>query len=285
MPKRRLKAARVPRAVGVRGPLLRIGDLAHAVLALYGATPLSPKSNQQRHLGRMVMDGQTVLVLADTQNRPTSTMTLQRMLALRDDPDARWDRLVVLGRRFDPAIGAAIAALDDDRLDVLVIPSDLRDQIGRCGGHAPLAGKVNFNCRQYLMLKQVTRTQFAASAPELLIVTLDNYILLAPHAIKLDEVNRGRLNAVLNKRPLSLIEYWAVDPDYDGSTFNPVWHDYLGNATKNRRAQRVLTQAVLSLPPHAGARRIRVRAVDMFGQEAEVEVTVDAPSATQHDDW
>lgn len=281
MPKTPLNAALAPDALTLRRPVLRVRELAQAVLLLFGATPLPQHCNPQRHLGRMVVDGQTLLVLADSPNRPTNAMTLQYALALRDEIGGGWDRLVVLGWRFHPAIGAAIAALGDDRLDVQVIPSDLQHRIVQCNGRQALATDVSFDCRQYLALKHVTRTQFAVRAPELLIVSLDNYILLAPQSINLDDRDRANLNAVLTKKPLSLIEYWAVDPAYDGLTFNPAWHSYCGNAGKSRTAQRVQTQAVLSLPPHAGERRVRVRAVDIFRQQAEVEVRVAAPSTAR----
>lgn len=281
MPKSRLKAVAEPVVTAARPRVLRVRNLAQAVLTLFGATPLPPKNNPQRNLGRMLVDGQTVLVVVDSPSRPTTALSLQRAQAQRDGSAAYWDRLVVLGWAFDAAIGPAIAALNDPRLEVRAIPSGLFKQIMDSGDPESLQGRVRINCRQTLILKQVTRTQFAPSAPELLIVTLDNYILLSPHAIKLDDANRSKLNTVLCKRPLSLIEYWAVDPDYDGQTFRPVWRDYRGNHEKNGHAHRVLTQAVLSLPPQPGARRVCVRAVDMFGHETEAEVTVAQPSTAQ----
>ena len=109
---------------------------------------------------------------------------------------------------------------------------------------------------------------------ERITVTLDNYVLLSPEAINLDEVNRTKLQAVMNAEPLALIEYWAVDPDYDGQVFRSVWQDYRGNAESDGDPLRVVTQAVLTLPAKSGARRVCVRAVDVFGFEAEVVTTV-----------
>ena len=60
-------------------------------------------------------------------------------------------------------------------------------------------------------------------------MALDNYVLLSPDAINLDEQNRDALKRVVNDDPLALIEYWAVDPDYDGELFRSVWQDYRGN--------------------------------------------------------
>jgi adenine-specific DNA-methyltransferase len=74
----------------------------------------------------------------------------------------------------------------------------------------------------------------------------------------------------MNAEPLALIEYWAVDPDYDGEVFRSVWQDYRGNTANDDDALRVVTQASFSVPHRPGARRVCVRAVDVFGFEAEV---------------
>jgi adenine-specific DNA-methyltransferase len=109
-----------------------------------------------------------------------------------------------------------------------------------------------------------------------LTVRLKNYVLLSPEAINLDEANRAKLQAIANAEPLALIEYWAVDPDYDGRVFRSVWQDYRGNTANDGDALRVVTQAVLAVPAKAGARRVCVRVVDVFGFEAEAVATVEA---------
>ena len=47
----------------------------------------------------------------------------------------------------------------------------------------------------------------------------------------------------MNAEPLALIEYWAVDPDYDGKVFRSVWQDYRGNTANDGDPLRVVTQA------------------------------------------
>ena len=100
-------------------------------------------------------------------------------------------------------------------------------------------------------------------------------MLLSPEAINLDAANRAKLQAVANAEPLALIEYWAIDPDYDGKVFRSVWQDYRGNTANDGDALRVVTQATLSVPAHSGLRKVCVRVVDVFGFEAEVVATVD----------
>jgi adenine-specific DNA-methyltransferase len=145
---------------------------------------------------------------------------------------------------------------------------------------------VRFSSLQYLTIHPVERrAHTAALTPalsqrerepngegeqETLIVKLKNYVLLSPEAINLDDANRQKLQAVINKEPLALIEYWAVDPDYDGKVFRSVWQDYRGNTANDEDALRVATQAVVTTPLKVGPRKVCVRVVDVFGFEAEV---------------
>ena len=137
-----------------------------------------------------------------------------------------WDRVVVLGWNFEPSIGETITALNDSRLEVLVIPPDLMDRLKKKGGIDKLRGQ--------------------------------------------DDANRVKLQAVINQEPLALIEYWAVDPDYDGRVFRSVWQHYRGNTANDADALRVVTQAVVTTSTKPGPRKVCVRAVDVFGFEAEV---------------
>jgi adenine-specific DNA-methyltransferase len=82
----------------------------------------------------------------------------------------------------------------------------------------------------------------------------------------------------MNAEPLALIEYWAVDPDYDGQVFRSVWQDYRGNTANDGDALRVVNTARIDVPRKAGERRVCVRAVDVFGFEAEVVQTVAEPT-------
>jgi adenine-specific DNA-methyltransferase len=125
----------------------------------------------------------------------------------------------------------------------------------------------------------VQRVRSSDAQQETLTVTLDNYVLLSPESINLDEANRAKLQAVMNAEPLALIEYWAVDPEYDGKVFRSVWQDYRGNEESDGDPLRVVTQAVLEVPAKTGPRRVCVRAVDVFGFEAEVALSVGVEGA------
>lgn len=261
----------------------RIGDLSAIVLSLYGALPLPPDVNPQRNLGQIASvelggkRGSKTLVLADSPNKLTGAATLKKAIAQRDNLMGGWDRVVVLGWNFEPSIGETITALNDARLEVLVIPPDLMDRLKKKGGIDKLRGQVRFSSLQYLTLHPVQRVRSAVNhGEEALNVRLKNYVLLSPEAINLDDANRAKLQAVANAEPLALIEYWAVDPDYDGQVFRSVWQDYRGNTANDADALRVVTHAHLSLPIKPGPRKVCVRVVDVFGFEAEVVTTVEA---------
>jgi len=252
------------------GRKFRVGDLSQIVLGLYGALPLPPEENPNRNLGRVGNTKQ--LVYVDSPNKMTGLATLKRAQALRDTHMGGWDRVVVLGWNFDPSIGHDLDALADPQLEVLVIPPDLLDRLKKKGKKLK-ADEVRFSSLQYLVLGQTTRTKNGKA--ESLSVELANYVLLSPDALNLDDANRAKLEKIVNKDPMALIEYWSVDPNYDGEVFRSVWQDYRGNTENDEDAYRVVTTARLDgLPIVDGKRRVCVRAVDVFGFEAEAIVEV-----------
>ncbi len=258
----------------------RIGDLSSIVLSLYGALPLQAEENPQRNLGHISAGGHKTLVLADSPNKVTGLATLKKAIALRNSLMGGWDKVVVLGWNFTTSIGHDIEALNDSRLEVLVIPPDLLDRLKKKGGLDKLRGSVRFSSLQYLTIYPIERVRHSNGNDgvdtETLTINLKNYVLLSPEAINLDEANREKLQGIMNAEPLAMIEYWAVDPDYDGQVFRSVWQDYRGNTANDDDPLRVVTKAQLTVPCKASARNVCVRVVDVFGFEAEVVVTLEA---------
>jgi adenine-specific DNA-methyltransferase len=261
----------VEMARSTMGRKFRIGDLSEIVIGLYGALPLPAEENPNRNMGRV--SHTKTLVLADSPNKLTGLTTLKRAIEIRDNLMGGWDKVVVLGWNFDSNIGHDIQALNQgDRLEVLVIPPDLLDRLKKKGDKLK-AEEVRFSSLQYVKLKPVQRERL--NDKENLRVEIDNYVLLSPDALNLDEANRQKLQKVINKDPMALIEYWSVDPDYDGQLFRSVWQDYRGNTENDDDRYRVVTVARLTdLPAKTGPRRVCVRVVDVFGFEAEAIVEV-----------
>ena len=258
----------VEQARSTLGRSFRVGDLAKVVLDLYGALPLPPEENVNGSLGRL--PGTRTLVYADSPSRLTTISTLKRAQGYREVKMGGFDKVVVLGWNFSAGIGQDISDLNDPNLEVLVIPPDLLDRLKKKGVDK-LASDVRFSSLQYLQAEVAART--TDGERESLAVNLENYVLLSPDAINLDQANRAKLQDVMNSEPLALIEYWAVDPDYDGEVFRSVWQDYRGNTENDGDELRIVTTAVLDLPQADGPRTVCVRAVDVFGFESEVVIS------------
>jgi adenine-specific DNA-methyltransferase len=254
------------------GRKFRVGDLAQIVLGLYGALPLDAEDNPNRNLGKL--PSSRTLVMVDSPQKLTGLATLEKAQELRASHLGGWEKVIVLGWNFTPDIGHVITELADDKLEVLVIPPDLLDRLKKSGGYEKLkadfaAQRIRFSSLQYVTVKPIERKTLPSG--EALTVELDNYVLLSPDALNLEAKDKERLQAVVNRDPLALVEYWSVDPDYDGEVFRSVWQDYRGNTENEHDPLHVVRKAVLSgLPVKSDKRRVCVRVVDVFGFEAEV---------------
>lgn len=248
------------------GRSYKIGDLSEVILGLYGALPLPLMDNPSRNLG--TLNNSKTLVFVDSPNKLTGLATLQKAINLREGHLGGFEKVIVLGWNFDSAIGAYLAGLNDSKLEVLVIPPDLLDRMKKKGDKIRQE-EVKFSSLQYLTLKPVKRQINAED--ETLEVELENYILLSPEALNLDSAAREKLQNFIENDRLALIEYWSVDPDFDGEVFHSIWQDYRGNTENDDDPFRVVNKAILAnLPKKDGIRKICVRVVDIFGFEAEV---------------
>jgi adenine-specific DNA-methyltransferase len=245
--------------------------LSQIVLGLYGALPLAPEDNPNRNFGRL--PNSRTLVMVDSPQKLTGLATLKKAQELRSSHLGGWEKVIVLGWNFTPDIGHVITELNDEKLEVLVIPPDLLDRLKKSGGYERLktdfaAQRIRFSSLQYVTVKPIERKTLPSG--EALTVELDNYVLLSPDALNLEAKDKERLQAVVNRDPLALVEYWSVDPDYDGEVFRSVWQDYRGNTENDGDALHVVRKATLpGLPVKSGKRRVCVRVVDVFGFEAE----------------
>ncbi|PIQ69149.1 MAG: site-specific DNA-methyltransferase [Candidatus Taylorbacteria bacterium CG11_big_fil_rev_8_21_14_0_20_46_11] len=250
------------------GSKYRIGDLAGVVMGLFGALPFPQEDNPNRNLGYMPRTKH--LVYADSPNKLCGLSTLKRAQQLRDSHLGGWDKVTVLAWNFVTDIGQIIENLGDDKLEVLVIPPDLLDKLSSKATYKKLKdeGKIRFSSLQYITVKEPKVT--ASGNEDEIEVSLDNYMLLSPDALPLDDKNKEKLQEVIAKNPLDLIEYWSIDPDYDGEVFRSVWQDYRGNTENDEDPLRIVHTAKIRVPKKDGKRTIAVKAVDVFGWESEV---------------
>lgn len=249
----------------------RIGDLSEVVLKLYGAEPFSAEDCPTRNAGQL-RESRT-LVLVDSPNKLTNAASVKRAAEAKNTAlGGGWAKVVLLGWNFAWDVSQAAQMYKD--VEVLVIPPDLMDALKK-RGFADLAagGKVRFSSLQYLSLKGVRVED--AGENERMIVELGNYVLLSPDNIPLDEKDKAALADVAAQDPLALIEYWSVDPDFNGETFRSLWQDYRENTANDGDPDHCVRTAELVVPKKPkGARVVCVKAVDVFGFESVATVRV-----------
>ena len=249
----------------------RVGDLSQIVMQLYGAIPFTEEQLNDRNWGQV--KSSRTLVLVDSPNKLTGKATIKRAYEAKNALlGGGWSKVVVLGWNFAFDVSEAIMQYKDD-VDVLVIPPDLLDKLSKKGYDKLVReGSVRFSTLQYLMCRPIKAVPLSAEE-ENLVIELENYVLLSPDNIPLDNKDKTKLQEVMDKDPLALIEYWSIDPDYDGVTFRSQWQDYRENTENDSDPLHCIYTAVLRVPRKPG-RTVCVKAVDVFGFESMVVETI-----------
>ena len=245
----------------------RVGDLSQVVLNLFGATPFFDE-NTPRNLGQI--KGTRTLVYVDSPNKMTGLSTIKKAQELRESFMGGWSKVVILGWNFTFDIANVLKNIDRSQIEVLVIPPDLLDKLRSKVNYKKLvdSNKIKFSSLQYLTIKEPKVTSVDCDIEELEI-ELDNYVLLSPDALPIDDKYKESLQNVIANEPLALIEYWSIDPDYDGETFRSKWQDYRENVHNDDDPLRVIQWAKIQVPAKEH-RKICVKAVDVFGLESVV---------------
>lgn len=247
--------------------LKHVGDLSQVVLGLYGALPFSPEQCNDRNFG--YIKGGRTLVMVDSPNRLTTAATVKRAVEAKASLlGGGWEKVVVLGWNFAFDISQAISKYKDSNVEVLVIPPDLLDKLAKKGFKKLIDDRsVRFSSLQYLVVKPVTITRYPEG--DEIDVELDNYVLLSPDNIPLDDKDKEKLQDVMLRDPLSLIEYWSIDPDYDGVTFRSTWQDYRENTDNDSDPLHCIYKTRLKVE-HKPQHKVCIKAVDVFGFESQV---------------
>ena len=244
-----------------------VGDLSQVVLGLYGALPFTPEQTNDRNFG--YIKGTRTLVMVDSPNRLTTAATIRKAVEAKASLlGGDWEKVVVLGWNFAFDISQAIQKYESSKVEVLVIPPDLLDKLAKKGFKKLIDDKsVRFSSLQYLVAKPLVVKQNGDQ--DEIDVELENYVLLSPDNIPLDDKDKEKLQQVLERDPLSLIEYWSIDPDYDGVTFRSTWQDYRENMENDNDPLHCVYKTRLRVP-HKAQRKVCIKAVDVFGFESQV---------------
>ena len=244
----------------------RVSDLARVVMRLYGALPFDSE-DAPVNVGHI--RDESTLVVVDSPNKVTNANTIKRAMELRDSFMGGWKKVIILGWNFSFDIGDKLSVMNKSECEVLVIPPDLLDLLRKKDYKDLVDGnKIRFNSLQYLTIKKPTVSTANEDGKETLNIELDNYVLLSPDNLPLDDKSKATVQQIMAESPLDLIEYWSIDPDYDGQTFRSVWQDYRENTNNDDDPLRVIHDAHIVVPKVDHKRKICVKAVDVFGFES-----------------
>lgn len=103
-------------------------------------------------------------------------------------------------------------------------------------------------------------------------VELSDYLIPSEAHLPLPVKVREQMQKLIASDPLALIEYWMVDPDFDGEVFHSRWQSCRGNDL------RVCLQARMFVSKVEGNRNVCVKAVDVFGYESRALICDDSCS-------
>jgi len=247
----------------------RIGEMQQVILKLYGATPRKGSADLgTRHSPE---DGVLELVHVGYPDRPVTARKAEELARQAEKLDGTgYKRLVILAWDYDYNYSSELenrlkAAKQPikTKIESRTIPPDIYDYLKKAKDEddiEPLREKIQFYEKPYLRL---TKPQVKPTAEGKAEVTIgiERYVVFD---LPVAQKEREHLQELIKDNFAVLIDYWAVDWDYDGYTFKSQWQDMRGNG---RKTKIVTTYATTNL---AAGRTytIAVRLVDIFGNDA-----------------
>jgi len=252
----------------------RIYEMQKIILKLYGAEPMA----NRKDLGvRKTEDGALELVYCGYPDRAVAAHKVEDLAMEAQTLDgAGYKRLVVLAwdyeYNYDELLSARIKAAGKDIKTEIVsrqIPPDIYEYLKQAKSEADierLSDKVKFLEKPYLKLKKPEAKGNSVT------VGIEKYVLydFPLGSGKKAEEDREELMHLVKDNFAVLIDYWAVDWDYDGLTFKSQWQDLRGLGRKTK----VVTTEKDHTYDKAGKHTIAVRVVDIFGNDATATLEI-----------
>ena len=269
----------------------RIWEMQQLILKLYGATPRDKLSG----LGvRKADDNVEELVYVGYPDRPVTAGKAEELALQAQKLDGMgYKRLIILGWDYEynylqalesrmKSVGAHGHA---PKVEIISrdIPPDIYDYLKKAKTEEDieaLSDKVKFYERPYLKMERPKIKDLKDGKVEV-ILSIKRYVLMdipISQTTKKGQEDYSALMKIAKDNFAVLIDYWAIDWDYDGFTFKSQWQAFRGNGKK---AKTVITEAkeILEKPAPASSkqgkkRTIAVRVVDIFGNDAGVVMDI-----------
>jgi hypothetical protein len=258
----------------------RIWEMQHLILKLYGATPRDKTSG----LGVRKVDDTEELVYVGYPDRPITARKAEELALQAEKLDGRgYKRLVILGWDYEYNYHQALESRKNalkDKLKVQIesrdIPPDIYDYLKKAKSEEDieaLADKVRFYERPYLRMNEPKIEELGNEKVQIKLA-IKRYVLMdipVSHTSKSEQETYNTLMKLAKDNFSVLIDYWAIDWDYDGFTFKSKWQAFRGNGKK---AKTVTIEAIETLEKKK-RRTIAVRVVDIFGNDAGATLEIE----------
>ncbi|MBD2160934.1 site-specific DNA-methyltransferase [Limnothrix sp. FACHB-1083] len=242
----------------------KIGEMQKIILKLYEAEPRTDRAD----VGvKTLEDGSTELVYVGYPDRPT---TAKKVMELAKDAEILdgigYPKLVILAWDYDYNFSNELENFKKQRkfkveVQALTIPPEIYNYLKKAKSDADLEGlreKLIFHEKPYV---RVSHSVDDRGDQRVITVTIDRYVLMA---LPVPEKQQAALRKVIKDNFAALIDYWAVDWDYDGVTFKSMWQAMRGYG---KRTETVIATASSPEIPK-GKRSVAIRLVDIFGNDA-----------------
>lgn len=259
----------------------RIYEMQKIILKLYGAEPMA----NRKDLGVRKTDDGLELVYCGYPDRAVAAHKVEDLAIEAETLDgAGYKRLVILAwdyeYNYDELLQTRIKAAGKDLKTEVVsrqIPPDIYEYLKQAKSEEDierLSDKVKFLEKPYLRLRK------AEVKGNLVTIGIEKYVLYdfpLGSGKKADEDREALLHLVKDNFAI-LIDYWAVDWDYDGLTFKSQWQDLRGLGRKTKvvttEKEHTYPSTALGTGEKSGKHTIAVRVVDIFGNDATAMMEV-----------
>jgi len=151
-----------------------------------------------------------------------------------------------------------------------IIPPSIYEYLRKAKNAEDVHSQITFHEKPYMRLTSPKLRHLEGDKSEVSL-SLQRYVL---SEIPLDDPNQvEQVRAVAKDNFAVLVDYWAVDWDYDGATFRSRWQAFRGNG----KAFKTVPKNASAFLTNGKEYRVVVRVVDVFGNDASAETLVNVP--------
>ena len=272
----------------------RIYEMQNLILKLYGATPrdkmsgLGVRKAVDTPLTPLLKEGKGVceeLVYVGYPDRPITAGKAEELALQAQKLDGRgYKRLIILGwdyeynyhQAMESRMKNAGAKHASPRIEIISrdIPPDIYDYLKKAKTDEDieaLSEKIRFYERPYLKMNEPKIKDLKDGKVEMTL-SIKRYVLMdipISQTSKKGQEDYAALMKIAKDNFAVLIDYWAIDWDYDDFTFKSQWQAFRGNG-KKAKTVTTGTKEVLEKKK----RTIAVRVVDIFGNDAGAVIEI-----------